>query len=69
MALRRRRQLGQAHAGCGKHYLEPATGECAKCGRGCCDRCAFEVRRRLLCIDCGIVLSGVATRRPTRLTF
>jgi hypothetical protein len=51
------------HAGCGKHPLEPASVSCAACARRCCIRCAVPVRRQVLCIDCGMVIGGISTRR------
>jgi hypothetical protein len=60
-----RRPLMHAHAGCGKHPLEPAAACCTRCNRRCCPRCAVEVRRRTLCIDCGLLIGGITARRRT----
>jgi hypothetical protein len=61
--MRKPSRRPHVHAGCGKHPLEPATVSCASCHRGCCSRCAVPVRRRVLCIDCGLVIGGINARR------
>ncbi len=53
----------RTHAGCGKHPAELATTVCSTCDRGCCQRCAFPVRQRVLCIDCGLLFGGISTRQ------
>ena len=59
-----RRHHHHEHAGCSKHPLEPAMATCSSCDRACCGRCSLDLRRRVLCIDCGLTKAGV--RAPRR---
>jgi hypothetical protein len=49
--------------GCEKHPLDPATAICSSCERSCCDGCTLDVRGTPRCLDCGIVMAGLRSRR------